>query len=148
MGSMGFSYSVHEGVVMDEPDAQDRWLDQYGFIPDRFVPVLGQYQAIRDPDYRQIVGTTAWARTGIAGLNWMVSWATLGNSSLITAAQRRAMVMAGAAFPKSPYGILIRGATWLSAGILLYDFYTPKLKQHFKMFLSSLNPMNYSPFMV
>ena len=148
MGSMGFSYDVHEGVVIDEPDAQDRWLEKYGFVPDNFVPVLGQYQAIRNPNPRHLVGTTVWATAGLAGLNYMVSWATLGNSQLVTAAQRRAMAVAGTAMPKSPYGIALRGAWWLSIGIVSYDIIRPNMMISIREFLSSLNPMNYNPFMV
>lgn len=148
MGSMGFSYDVQEGVIIDEPDAQDAWLEKYGFVPDNFVPVLGQYQAIRNPNPREIVGNTAWATAGLAGLNYMVSWATLGNSQLITAAQRRAMAMAGTAMPKSPFGIGLRAAWWLSLGIVSYDILRPNMEIALGEFLSSLNPMNFSPFMV
>ena len=96
--SLGFSYDVHEGVIMDEPDGQDLWLERYGFVPDRFVPILGQYQAIRNPNLRAVVGTTAWANAGVAGLNRMVMWATLGSQQYVTRGAQKIMI-AGGAFP-------------------------------------------------
>ena len=70
--SLGFSYDVHEGVIKDEPDGQDLWLMKYGFVPDKFVPVLGQYQALRNPDIRQLPGTTFWLGGAVWGLDKMV----------------------------------------------------------------------------
>lgn len=143
----GFSYDVQEGVVLEEPDGTDLWLEKYGFIPDRFVPVLGQYQAIRNPEYRTVVGTTAYLRGGLAMLNRMIIWATQGNSQFVTVGQRRAMVMAGVKFPKSPVGPLLRGLSWASIGILYIDHMGPLIKIAAKEFVSSLNPMNFNPFM-
>ena len=143
----GFHYDVQEGVVLEDPDGMDLWLEKYGFVPDRFVPVLGQYQAIRKPEYRHIVGTTAYLRGGIGLLNRMVIWATLGNSQFITASQRRAMIVAGTQFPKSPIGPLLRVSGWLSVAVLTYDHMWPLAKIAAAEFVSSLNPMNFNPFM-
>jgi hypothetical protein len=145
---MGFSYDVHEGVVKDEVDPMDAWLIQYGFVPDNFVPVLGQYQAIRNPNYREIVGNTAWVRTGLAGLNFMVRQLTYGAQGYITGGARRAMLLVpGMAYPISHVGKMLRAATWVSVGILVIDIFEPLSKIALKEFLSALNPMNYSPFL-
>lgn len=145
---MGFSYELHEGVVFDEPTAMDLWLQRYGFVPDNFVPILGQYQAVRNPNYREIVGNTAWVRFGLAGLNFQIRWLTQGAQGYISAGARRAMlVVPGMAYPVSHVGKLIRGATWISFGILMIDILEPLSKIAFAEFLSSLNPMNYNPFL-
>lgn len=145
---MGFSYDVHEGVIIDEPDAQDIWLQKYGFVPDNFVPILGQYQAIRNPSYREIVGNTAWVRAGLAGLNFQIRWLTHGAQGYISTGARRAMLaIPGMAYPISHVGKLIRTATWVSFGILVIDILTPLSKIAWREWLNSLNPMNYNPFL-
>ncbi len=145
--SLGFSYDVHEGVILDEPDGQDLWLERYGFVPDRFVPVLGQYQAIRNPNLRSVVGTTAWSHAGLAGLNRMVMWATLGSQQYVTKGAQKAM-MAGAAFPTSPFGKVLRGYSYLSLVILAYDYGIGTWQSLLEDAALSLNPLNYNPFMV
>ncbi len=144
--NLGFSYDVHEGVIMDEPDGQDLWLERYGFVPDKFVPVLGQYQAIRNPDLRQLPGTTFWIGGAVYGLNKMVIFLDPAGGGFLRKGAQRAM-MFGGSYPTSPFGMMFRGAVGVSLGILAYDFYLPKIKFTVGEFMSSLNPLNYNPFM-
>ena len=144
--SLGFSYDVHEGVIMDEPDGQDLWLEQYGFVPDRFVPVLGQYQAIREPDIRKLPGTTFYIGGAVYGLNKFVLFLDPAGGGFLRRGAQRVMMLGGS-YPTSPFGMVFRGAVWASFVIMAYDFALPRAKIGLSEFLSSLNPLNYNPFM-
>ena len=141
-----FSYDVHEGVILEEADGQDLWLQKYGFIPDTFVPVLGQYQKVRNPDIRKLPGTTFHIGWSVYGLNKFFLFLDPGGGGFLRKGSQRIMQLGGR-FPTSPFGMAFRGAVWASFAIMAYDFALPKAKIGLSEFLSSLNPLNYNPFM-
>jgi hypothetical protein len=121
----GFSYSLEEGMQIEEDYWFEEAMNTYGFWPDSLIPGLAQYQTMQGGyNHRRIVGTTAQLGGALYSLNNLVLWCNKYSNpgqGLVTRNALRKTALLGAALPKNPFGIAFRTMSAVSWAIIAYD---------------------------
>ncbi len=121
----GFSYSLEEGMSIEEDYWFEEAMNTYGFWPDALIPGLAQYQTMKGGfDHRRIVGTTAQVGGALYSLNNLVLWCNKYSNpgqGLVTSMAGRKAALLGGALPKNPFGLAFRSMAAVSWAIVIYD---------------------------
>jgi len=123
--SSGFSYSLEEGMSIEEDFWFERAMNTYGFWPDSLIPGLAQYQTMQGGfDHRRIVGTTSQLGGALYSLNNLVLWCNKYSNpgqGLVTSMGARKTALLGGTLPRNPFGLAFRSMAAVSWAIVYYD---------------------------
>ena len=152
----GFSYSLEEGMQIEEDYWFEEAMNTYGFWPDSLIPGLAQYQTMQGGyNHRRIVGTTAQLGGALYSLNNLVLWCNKYSNpgqGLVTRNAVRKSALLGTAIPSNPFGMAFKSMAAISWMIVYYDVVNYALNFKWsgfggKSFIERLsgwaNPLNY-----